>query len=128
MDGHKCQGSSSERESLHGSQTCFDVLFGEGGISKKTGVEPVEFQWLRFSSRVTRMDKIYKEYIKRAAQVEELEDKAESGLDVRRDSGYAEQKMLNIELPVMRQKRKTSEEVHGCSEQRHARGWCDRRR
>lgn len=104
MDGHKCQGSSSERESLHGSQTCFDVLFGEGGISKKTGVEPVEFQWLRFSSRVTRMDKIYKEYIKRAAQVEELEDKAESGLDVRRDSGYAEQKMLNIELPVMRKK------------------------
>lgn len=50
------------------------------------------------------MDKIYKEYIKRAAQVEELEDEAESGLDVRRDSGYAEQKMLNIELPVMRKK------------------------
>lgn len=81
MDGDKCQGSSSERESLHGSQTCFDVLFGEGGISKKAGVEPIEFQWLRFSSQVTRIDKIYKEYIKRVAQVEQLEDKAEAGLE-----------------------------------------------
>lgn len=81
-----------------------------------------------FSLGVTRMDRIRNEYIRETAHVGHFGDKVREawlrwfGHVQRRQSEYIGQGMLSMELPG--EKRKTSDEVHGCNEGGHADDWC----
>ena len=83
------------------------VRVGDGGTDEKTGVVNggAESKILRFSLRVTRMDKIRNEYIGETAQMGRFGEKRR-GLGLRwsrhvrrKDDGYIGRMMMRLELP-----------------------------
>lgn len=90
-------------------------------------LEVAEVKMLRFSLRVTRMDKIRNEYIRGSAQAEWFGDKVREvclrwfGHERRRDCDIFDQDVTRQE-----EKRKIAEKIRGCSEEGHADCWCDR--
>ncbi|KAL7870356.1 hypothetical protein SRHO_G00078530 [Serrasalmus rhombeus] len=73
-------------------------------------LEVAEMKMLRFSLGVTRLDKIRNEQIRRTVKMEQFGDKAREarlrwfGHVLRRNSGYIEQRMLEMELPGRRRR------------------------
>ncbi|KAK3555149.1 hypothetical protein QTP86_009988 [Hemibagrus guttatus] len=91
-----------------------DMLYGLETVSlrkrQESELEVAELKMLRFSSGVTRLDRIRNEYIRGTAHVGRLGDKVREtrlrwfGHVQRRESEYIGRRMLDMELPGRRQR------------------------
>ena len=94
-------------------------------------MEVAEMKMLRFAMRVTRKDKIRNEYIRDTVKVEPLGMKMREGRlrwyghVMRRDQEYVERRMMEMELPGKRKRRRPKRRFLNVSERRNDERWCE---
>ena len=94
-------------------------------------MEVAEMKMLWFAMRVTRKDKIRNEYIRDTVKVEPLGMKMREGRlrwyghVMRRDQEYVERRMMEMELPGKRKRRRPKRRFLNVSERRNDERWCE---